>query len=75
MLSLQVKKIGQHIAGFSKEKTLMIEILNCQISAVEVTLDWTRFVQLITSKSQPQAQPTPYEVHSYQELLDCLYKL
>ena len=68
-------KIGQQIAGFSKEKALMIgDSLTADIQGgVNAGID-TIWFNPHYLENHTQAQPT-YEVHSYQDLLDCLDKL
>ena len=73
--ALFYEKIGQQITGFSKEKTLMIgDSLTADIQGgnnAGINTIWYNPHQL---ENHTQAQPT-YEVHSYQDLLDCLDKL
>ena len=73
--ALFYEKIGQQIAGFSKEKTLMIgDSLTADIQGgnnAGIATIWYNPHQL---ENPTQAQPT-YEVHSYRDLLDCLDKL
>ena len=73
--ALFYEKIGQQIAGFSKEKTLMIgDSLTADVQGgnnAEIDTIWYNPHHL---ENHTQAQPT-YEVHSYQDLLDCLDKL
>ena len=73
--ALFYEKIGQQIAGFSKEKTLMIgDSLTADIQGgnnAGIDTIWYNPHQL---ENPTQAQPT-YEVHSYRDLLDCLDKL
>ena len=70
--SLFYKKIGQQIAGFDKEKTLMIgDSLTADIQGgnnAGIDTIWYNPNHLVNKTG---AQPT-YEVHSYQDLLDCL---
>ena len=65
-------KIGQQIAGFSKEKTLMIgDSLTADIQGgnnADIDTIWYNPQHL---ENHTQAHPT-YEIHSYQDLLDCL---
>ena len=73
--ALFYEKIGQQIAGFSKEKTLMIgDSLTADIqdgNNAGIDTIWYNPHHL---ENPTQAQPT-YEIHSYQDLLDCLDKL
>ena len=73
--ALFYEKIGQQIAGYSKEKTLMIgDSLTGDIQGgnnVGIDTIWYNPHHL---ENKTQAQPT-YEVDSYQDLLDCLDKL
>ena len=73
--TLFYEKIGQQIAGFSKEKTLMIgDSLTADIQGgnnAGIDTIWYNSHHL---ENHIQAQPT-YEVHSYQDLLDYLDKL
>ena len=73
--ALFYEKIGQQIAGFSKEKTLMIgDSLTADVQGgnnAEIDTIWYNPHHL---ENHTQAQPT-YEVHSYQDLLDYLDKL
>ena len=66
------EKIGQQIPEFSKEKTVMIgDSLTADIQGgnnAELDTIWYNPHYL---ENKTQAQPT-YEVHSYQDLLDCL---
>ena len=70
--ALFYEKIGQQIAGFSKEKTLMIgDSLTADIQGgnnADIDTIWYNPHHL---ENHIQAQPT-YEIHSYQDLLDCL---
>ena len=70
--ALFYEKIGQQIAGFSKEKTLMIgDSLTADIQGgndADIDTIWYNPHHLA---NHTQAQPT-YEIHSYQDLLDCL---
>ena len=68
-------KIGQQIAGFSKEKTLMIgDSLTADIQGGNNAGIDTIWYNPHHLENKTQAQPT-YEVHSYQDLLDYLDKL
>ena len=68
-------KIGQQIPGFSKEKTLMIgDSLTADIQGGNNAGIDTIWYNPHHLENHTQAQPT-YEVHSYQDLLDCLDKL
>ena len=73
--ALFYEKIGQQIAGFSKEKALMIgDSLTADIQGgnnAGIDTIWYNPQHL---ENKTQAQPT-YEVHSYQDLLGCLGKL
>ena len=73
--ALFYEKIGQQIAGFDKEMTLMIgDSLTADIQGgnnAGIDTIWYNPQRL---ENHTQAQPT-YEVHSYQDLLDCLDKL
>lgn len=73
--ALFYEKIGQQIAGFSKEKTLMIgDSLTADIQGgnnADIDTIWYNSHHL---ENKSKAQPT-YEVDSYQDLLDCLDKL
>ena len=68
-------KIGQQIAGFSKEKTLMIgDSLTADIQGgnnADIDTIWYNSHHL---ENKSKAQPT-YEVNSYQALLELLDKL
>ena len=65
-------KIGQQIAGFSKEKTLMIgDSLTADIQGGNNAGIDTIWYNPHHLENKTQAQPT-YEVDSYQALLDCL---
>ena len=70
--ALFYEKIGQQIAGFSKEKTLMIgDSLTADIQGgnnADIDTIWYNPHHL---ENHIQAHPT-YEIHSYQDLLDCL---
>ena len=73
--ALFYEKIGQQIAGFSKEKTLMIgDSLTADIQGGNNAGIDTIWYNPHYLENHTQAQPT-YEVHSYQDLLDCLDKL
>ena len=73
--ALFYEKIGQQIAGFSKEKTLMIgDSLTADIQGGNNAGIDTIWYNPHNLENPTQAQPT-YEVHSYKELLDCLDKL
>ena len=73
--ALFYEKIGQQIAGFSKEKTLMIgDSLTADIQGGNNAGIDTIWYNPHDLENHTQAQPT-YEVHSYQDLLDCLDKL
>ena len=70
--ALFYEKIGQQIAGFDKEKTLMIgDSLTADIQGGNNTGIDTIWYNPHHLENHTQAQPT-YEVHSYQDLLDCL---
>ena len=70
--ALFYEKIGQEIAGFDKEKALMIgDSLTADIQGgnnADIDTIWYNPQHL---ENHTQAHPT-YEIHSYQELLDCL---
>ena len=70
--ALFYEKIGQQIAGFSKEKTLMIgDSLTADIQGgnnADIDTIWYNPHHL---ENHTQAHQT-YEIHSYQDLLDCL---
>ena len=73
--ALFYEKIGQQIAGFSKEKTLMIgDSLTADIQGGNNAGIDTIWYNPHHLENPTQAQPT-YEVHSYKDLLDCLDKL
>ena len=73
--ALFYEKIGQQIAGFSKEKTLMIgDSLTADIQGGNNAGIDTIWYNPHRVENHTQAQPT-YEVHSYQDLLDYLDKL
>ena len=73
--ALFYEKIGQQIEGFSKEKTLMIgDSLTADIQGGNNAGIDTIWYNPHHLENKTQAQPT-YEVHSYKDLLDCLYKL
>jgi len=66
------EKIGQQIAGFSKEKTLMIgDSLTADIQGGNNAGIDTIWYNPHRLENHTQAQPT-YEVHSYQDLLNFL---
>lgn len=70
--ALFYEKIGQEIAGFDKEKALMIgDSLTADIQGGNNAGIDTIWYNPHHLENHTQAQPT-YEVHSYQELLDCL---
>ena len=73
--ALFYERIGQQIAGFSKEKTLMIgDSLTADIQGgnnAEIDTVWYNSHHL---ENKTKAQPT-YEVDSYQALLELLDKL
>ena len=73
--TLFYEKIGQQIAGFSKEKTLMIgDSLTADIQGgnnADIDTIWYNSHHL---ENKTKAQPT-YEVDSYQALLELLDKL
>ena len=73
--ALFYEKIGQQIAGFSKEKTLMIgDSLTADIQGgnnADIDTIWYNSHHL---ENKSKAQPT-YEVNSYQALLELLDKL
>lgn len=72
--ALFYEKIGQQIAGFSKEKTLMIgDSLTADIQGGNNAGIDTIWYNPHHLENHTQAQPT-YEVYSYQDLLDCLDK-
>ena len=73
--ALFYEKIGQQIVGFSKEKTLMIgDSLTADVQGGNNAGIDTIWYNPHHLENPTQAQPT-YEVHSYQDLLDCLDKL
>lgn len=73
--ALFYEKIGQQIAGFSKEETLMIgDSLTADIQGGNNAGIDTIWYNPHGLENHTQAQPT-YEVHSYKDLLDCLDKL
>ena len=73
--ALFYEKIGQQITGFSEEKTLMIgDSLTADIQGGNNAGIDTIWYNPHHLENHTQAQPT-YEVHSYQDLLDCLDKL
>ena len=66
------EKIGQQIPEFSKEKTVMIgDSLTADIQGGNNAGLDTIWYNPHYLENKTQAQPT-YEVHSYQDLLDCL---
>ena len=70
--ALFYEKIGQQIEGFSKEKALMIgDSLTADIQGGNNAGIDTIWYNPHHLENHTQAQPT-YEVHSYQDLLDCL---
>lgn len=70
--ALFYEKIGQQIAGFSKEKTLMIgDSLTADIQGGNNAGIDTIWYNPHHLENKTKAQPT-YEVDSYQDLLDCL---
>lgn len=70
--ALFYEKIGQQIAGFDKEKCLMIgDSLTADIQGGNNSGIDTIWYNLHHLVNKTGAQPT-YEVHSYQDLLDCL---
>ena len=73
--ALFYEKICQQIAGYSKEKTLMIgDSLTADIQGGNNAGIDTIWYNPHHLENNTQAQPT-YEVDSYQDLLDCLDKL
>lgn len=73
--ALFYEKIGQQIAGFSKEKTLMIgDSLTADIQGGNNAGIDTIWYNPHHLENKTQAQPT-YEVDSYQALLEILDKL
>ena len=73
--ALFYEKIGHQIEGFSKEETLMIgDSLTADIQGGNNAGIDTIWYNPHHLENPTQAQPT-YEVHSYQDLLDCLDKL
>ena len=73
--ALFYEKIGQQIAGYSKEKTLMIgDSLTADIQGGNNAGIDTIWYNPHHLENKTQAHPT-YEVDSYQDLLDCLDKL
>lgn len=73
--ALFYEKIGQQIAGFSKEKTLMIgDSLTADIQGGNNAGIDTIWYNPHHLENKTQAHPT-YEVHSYQALLETLDKL
>lgn len=70
--ALFYEKKGQQIAGFSKEKALMIgDSLTADIQGGNNAGIDTIWYNPHHLENHTQAQPT-YEIHSYQDLLDCL---
>lgn len=70
--ALFYEKIGQKIPGFSKEKVLMIgDSLTADIQGGNNAGIATIWYNPHYLANKTGAQPT-YEVHSYQDLLDCL---
>ena len=70
--ALFYEKIGQEIAGFDKEKALMIgDSLTADIQGGNNAGIDTIWYNPYHLENHTQAQPT-YEVYSYQDLLDCL---
>ena len=70
--ALFYEKIGQQITGFYKEKALMIgDSLTADIQGGNNAGIDTIWYNPHHLKNKTQAQPT-YEVHSYQDILDCL---
>ena len=73
--ALFYEKIGQQIAGFSKEKTLMIgDSLTADIQGGNNAGIDTIWYNPHHLENKTQAKPT-YEVHSYKDLLDFFGKL
>ena len=73
--ALFYEKIGQQIAGFDKEKALMIgDSLTADIQGGNNAGIDTIWYNPQHIENTTQLQPT-YEVHSYQDLLGCLGKL
>ena len=70
--ALFYERIGQQIPGFSKEKTVMIgDSLTADIQGGNNAGIDTIWYNPHHLENKTQAKPI-YEVHSYQELLDCL---
>lgn len=70
--ALFYERIGQQIPGFSKDKTVMIgDSLTADIQGGNNAGIDTIWYNPHHLKNKTQAQPT-FEVHSYQELLNCL---
>lgn len=73
--ALFYERIGQQIPGFSKDKTVMIgDSLTADIQGGNNAGIDTIWYNPHHLENHTQAQPT-YEVHSYQDLLNCLGKL
>lgn len=73
--ALFYERIGQQIPGFSKENTFMIgDSLTADIQGGNNAGIDTIWYNPHHLENKTGAQPT-YEVHSYQDLLDCLDKL
>ena len=70
--ALFYEKIGKQIAGFDKEKALMIgDSLTADIQGGNNAGIDTIWYNPHHLENHTQAHPT-YEIHSYQDLLDCL---
>lgn len=70
--ALFYERIGQQIPGFSKDKTVMIgDSLTADIQGGNNAGIDTIWYNPHHLENKTKAQPT-YEVHSYQDLLDCL---
>lgn len=70
--ALFYERIGQQIPNFSREKTVMIgDSLTADIQGGNNAGIDTIWYNPHYLENKTQAQPT-YEVHSYQDLLDCL---
>ena len=70
--ALFYERIGQQIPGFSKDKTVMIgDSLTADIQGGNNAGIDTIWYNPHHLKNKTQAQPT-FEVHSYQDLLNCL---
>lgn len=70
--ALFYERIGQQIPGFSKDKTVMIgDSLTADIQGGNNAGIDTIWYNPHHLENKTQAQPT-FEVHSYQELLNCL---